>query len=1115
MASHARKHLRRDLAEFAASTGDATAQVAPCSTQPIATQRAAPPRRRVWVLEDLSLAPFGKKRRTGPRCLLGATPTTTVDLPGPITTLAGAGSTTRLSGDHMNSTVNNNTSSKHVSEGLLSVGNGVMSLGNTVIPVAAKMISSGGTIMPISTTLMSPGSTIMPLSTGVISSGSAIVPLSTGMASTGTTVMQLTNSVMSSGGAIIPLGNSVMSSGNAVISLNAGMMPPGSVVMSLGAGVMSLGSMAVSSVGSSVAGGNNLAVTGDDRSQSNVVVTLENGMLLQNSGISHAGNTAKVPGIITRQPEATATSLPGSRSSHPDLQGMTPLRRDGAAQPQKIFSGLQEKPFASLPQQAELQVKVPSSPEKSQLQPMQPYSLQQTEPQSKTFLFPQQLELQPNLPPSSTQRLQALSTTPLHPQHQGELKPLLIPSLINTESQQMQSSPPQEVELQPILLQQSKQHTELQPKLLSSPLQHIELQPNIVMPVHQQPNRTQEQATGQHSHHKIQPTLKQHEQPESQSQQQLKNPYNLPVPCLRQSHEHLQVQQPLQPQQQPQAKLSLQQKSQALQFQVQSLQQSQLQLQLQQQIGQQIKLQAQPLHLLQVEAEQFAQLPKDAQKQTPQVLISTHPKQPQNDNATQLQINSQPQHHSPLLHINNQLHHLQQQDHQLRLLQQQQHQQQQTMQLQTIKLMDSGDLKVVQQSPETPVQVQLLSLQQPQLHQQQPQLHQQQPQHSFLQLQQQLHQTTKIQPQQQSPQLPSLLAGFRRFEAAEDCGDPGCVLAHRGTHYHCARADCGYRFAGRTHMFKHAQHHQRVDSLVLDDFRRFKAPACCPQASCPFSGSTHFHCLRCNFCCTDSTKVSSHRKQHRKRATMAAAGFEAFPSGTDCGRGSSCRYRLRSAHAHCAAPGCGRAAVGTAQMQAHARKHATAGARSSPQTELVAGMRVEMELGERRLAGLILDDSRDENQHGPELLAGAKGESWMKMGDRIGFGKIWGMGFESEHKVERREVGEGPEAIRTVPNMDVDGQCSDLDCSRRSGSESEEERRKREVGNVPGLTMSQVRDALEPRGHENDANSDSQADAMNADCSDAIHSSDTFSDDPMNGPIGGPAAVVEKMNSLT
>uniref|UniRef100_UPI00358FDA03 zinc finger protein castor homolog 1-like n=1 Tax=Myxine glutinosa TaxID=7769 RepID=UPI00358FDA03 len=1152
MASHARKHLRRDLAESAASPSDATAQVGPSSAQPIVTQRAAPPRRRVWVLEDLSSAPFGKKRRTGPRCLLGATPTTTVDLPGTITTLAGTGSTTRLSGYNMNSTVNNNASSKHVSEGLLSVGNGVMSLGNTVIPVAAKMISSGGTIMPISTTLMSPGSTIMPLSTrvmssgsavmplstgvmssgsavmplstgvmssgsavmplstGVMSSGSAVMPLGTGMASTGSTVMQLTNSVMSSGGAIMPLGNSVMSSGNAVISLNAGMMPPGSVVMSLGAGVMSLGSMAVSSI----PGGNDLSVHGDDRSQSNVFVTLENGMLLQNSGISHAANMAKVPGVIAQQPEATATQLPGSRSSHPNFPGMTPPMRDGGAQPQQIFSGgLQEKQSASLPQQAESQVKVPSSSEKSQLQPKQPYSLQQTEPQSKTFIFPQQqMELQPDLPPSSTQRLQVQSTTPPRPQHQGELKPLLMPSLINTELQQMQSSPPQQVELQPIFLQQSKQQTELQPKLLSSPLQHIERQPNISMPFHQQPDRTQTQATGQHGHHQIQLTHKQHEQPESHSQQlQLKNPFNLAVPCLqRQSHEHLQVQQSLQPQQQPQAKLSLQQKSQALQFQVQGMQQSQLQLQLQQQLGQQIKLQTQPLHLLQVEAEQFTQLPKEGQKQTPQVLISTHPAQTQNDNAAQLQINSQPQHHSPLLNINNQLHHLQQQDHQIRLLQQQhQHQQQQqTMQLQTIKLMDSGDLKVVQQSPDTPVQVQLLSLKQPQLHQQQPQ-------HSFLQLQQQLHQTTKLQPQQQPPQLPALLAGFRRFEAAEDCADSGCALAHRGTHYHCARADCGYRFAGRTHMFKHAQHHQRVDNLVLDDFRRFKAPACCPQASCPFSGSTHFHCLRCNFSCTDSTKVSSHRKQHRKRATMAAAGFEAFPSGTDCERGSSCRYRLRSAHAHCAAPGCGRAAVGTAQMQAHARKHAAAGARSSPQTELVAGMRVAMELGERRLAGLILDESKDANRHGQELIAGPKQESWMKMGERIGFGKRWGIGFESELKVERKEVGETPEAIRTVSNMDVDDQCSELDCSRRSGSDSEDERQNREVRNAPGLTMSQVRNALEPRGDENDANSDSQTDAMNADCSDAVHSSDTFSDDPMNGPVGGPAAVVEKTNSLT
>nr|XP_058160410.1 zinc finger protein castor homolog 1 isoform X2 [Dasypus novemcinctus]XP_058160411.1 zinc finger protein castor homolog 1 isoform X2 [Dasypus novemcinctus] len=166
-----------------------------------------------------------------------------------------------------------------------------------------------------------------------------------------------------------------------------------------------------------------------------------------------------------------------------------------------------------------------------------------------------------------------------------------------------------------------------------------------------------------------------------------------------------------------------------------------------------------------------------------------------------------------------------------------------------------------------------------------------------------------------------MLEGFRRFDLYEDCKDAACQFSLKVTHYHCTRENCGYKFCGRTHMYKHAQHHDRVDNLVLDDFKRFKASLSCHFADCPFSGtSTHFHCLRCRFRCTDSTKVTAHRKHHGKQDVISAAGFRQFSSSADCAA-ADCKYRLKCSHFHCAFPGCRHTVVGMSQMDSHKRKH--------------------------------------------------------------------------------------------------------------------------------------------------------------------------------------------------
>lgn len=166
-----------------------------------------------------------------------------------------------------------------------------------------------------------------------------------------------------------------------------------------------------------------------------------------------------------------------------------------------------------------------------------------------------------------------------------------------------------------------------------------------------------------------------------------------------------------------------------------------------------------------------------------------------------------------------------------------------------------------------------------------------------------------------------MLEGFRRYDLYEDCKDTACQFSLKVTHYHCTRENCGYKFCGRTHMYKHAQHHDRVDNLVLDDFKRFKSSLSCNFPDCQFSGnSTHFHCLRCGFRCTDSTKVTAHRKHHGKQDVISAAGFCQFSSSVDC-EVPECKYKLKCSHFHCTYPSCKHTVVGMSQMDSHKRKH--------------------------------------------------------------------------------------------------------------------------------------------------------------------------------------------------
>uniref|UniRef100_H2ZKN0 C2H2-type domain-containing protein n=1 Tax=Ciona savignyi TaxID=51511 RepID=H2ZKN0_CIOSA len=167
-----------------------------------------------------------------------------------------------------------------------------------------------------------------------------------------------------------------------------------------------------------------------------------------------------------------------------------------------------------------------------------------------------------------------------------------------------------------------------------------------------------------------------------------------------------------------------------------------------------------------------------------------------------------------------------------------------------------------------------------------------------------------------------VMDGFKRFESIENCGDQLCTFMFKVAHFHCIREDCNYRFTGRTHMFKHHQHHERVAGLVRDDFKRFKTSQDCLFEGCLYKGnSTHFHCLRCQFKCTDSAKVGTHRRQHMKADTLEQSGFERFRGKEDCMR-ENCKYREKTtSHFHCLQEGCSYTVVGLSGIEQHANKH--------------------------------------------------------------------------------------------------------------------------------------------------------------------------------------------------
>lgn len=202
--------------------------------------------------------------------------------------------------------------------------------------------------------------------------------------------------------------------------------------------------------------------------------------------------------------------------------------------------------------------------------------------------------------------------------------------------------------------------------------------------------------------------------------------------------------------------------------------------------------------------------------------------------------------------------------------------------------------------------------------------------------------------------------GYSRYRFNEDCGHVTCGYREHQTHFHCERTACGYSFCDKTRFVQHSARHDRLDKLMGPDFQSYRSNIDCGFDDCPFKPSahssslspslggassssnqgsssnnkqSHFHCLKCDFVCSDTNKVTGHRKHHYKMDSINAAGFEKYTPSQDCsllsleglpapgalGENGECIYNRKQTHYHCLK--CNYSVLGLSQMSSHKYKH--------------------------------------------------------------------------------------------------------------------------------------------------------------------------------------------------
>ncbi|XP_034655698.1 uncharacterized protein LOC117893243 [Drosophila subobscura] len=188
-------------------------------------------------------------------------------------------------------------------------------------------------------------------------------------------------------------------------------------------------------------------------------------------------------------------------------------------------------------------------------------------------------------------------------------------------------------------------------------------------------------------------------------------------------------------------------------------------------------------------------------------------------------------------------------------------------------------------------------------------------------------------------------SGYLKFRFNEDCGFDRCGYRNHQSHFHCNRRDCHYSFCDKTRFVQHTARHDRMDTLMGDDFQQFRANMRCGVASCSYAAgyseeqrracpgaaalkkTSHFHCRKCEYVCTDSNKVVAHRRLHQRLDYVRSAGFRKVTSNEAC-NAPACTYALRHTHYHCVSCNC--SVLSRAQLAAH--KHRPAGTDSGQRT---------------------------------------------------------------------------------------------------------------------------------------------------------------------------------------
>lgn len=158
----------------------------------------------------------------------------------------------------------------------------------------------------------------------------------------------------------------------------------------------------------------------------------------------------------------------------------------------------------------------------------------------------------------------------------------------------------------------------------------------------------------------------------------------------------------------------------------------------------------------------------------------------------------------------------------------------------------------------------------------------------------------------------SVPTGYLKFRFNQDCNFPNCGYRNHQSHFHCIRKDCFYSFCDKTRFVQHTARHERLDKLMGDDFKQFRANMHCGFSNCAYNKnlnhgnkSSHFHCLKCNYICSDTNKVVAHRRQHSKQEYIKLAGFSKYSSNEHCNTpcenspDGECPYTLKQNHFHC------------------------------------------------------------------------------------------------------------------------------------------------------------------------------------------------------------------------